>query len=212
MWAAKKGFTIVELLIVVLVIAILAAITIVSYNGITARAQNSNLQSVITQLQRALEVHKTLTGSYPVTQSVALTASGTNAVAYADAGCQAPLTAPGSIITEDWIPGLETSLPSSSDYRPGPVSYYGCFIYQSDGNQYILSAWNMAQGGPQTNSPLYRRIGFREMTISQTYMLCNHVNIGGANPTPYNEANDYYKHSFTITNFNGCNETPPSGA
>ncbi|NCO10935.1 prepilin-type N-terminal cleavage/methylation domain-containing protein, partial [Candidatus Saccharibacteria bacterium] len=33
-----NGFTIVELLIVVVVIAILAAITLVSYNGITGQA------------------------------------------------------------------------------------------------------------------------------------------------------------------------------
>lgn len=41
-WAKnKKGFTIVELLIVVVVIAILAAITIVAYNGIQNRARDS---------------------------------------------------------------------------------------------------------------------------------------------------------------------------
>lgn len=40
-WAQKqKGFTIVELLIVIVVIAILAAITIVSYNGVTSRARS----------------------------------------------------------------------------------------------------------------------------------------------------------------------------
>jgi len=40
-----KGFTIVELLIVIVVIAILAAITIVSYNGITLRAKESAAQT-----------------------------------------------------------------------------------------------------------------------------------------------------------------------
>ena len=34
-----RGFTIVELLIVIVVIAILASITIVAFNGIQARAQ-----------------------------------------------------------------------------------------------------------------------------------------------------------------------------
>jgi len=42
---SKKGFTIVELLIVIVVIAILAAITIVSYNGISNRAKESSAQS-----------------------------------------------------------------------------------------------------------------------------------------------------------------------
>ena len=35
----KSGFTIVELLIVIVVIGILAAITIVAYNGIQSRAR-----------------------------------------------------------------------------------------------------------------------------------------------------------------------------
>lgn len=45
-WAQKqKGFTIVELLIVIVVIAILAAVTIVAYTGIQNRAKSSAAQS-----------------------------------------------------------------------------------------------------------------------------------------------------------------------
>ena len=49
-WAKKQqGFTIVELLIVVVVIAILAAITIVAYNGIQQRAQTTSVKSDVSQ-------------------------------------------------------------------------------------------------------------------------------------------------------------------
>lgn len=63
----QTGFTIVELLIVVVVIAILAAITIVVYNGIQQRALNSALQSELNQLTKKVETYKVTsdTGTYP---------------------------------------------------------------------------------------------------------------------------------------------------
>ena len=51
-----NGFTIVELLIVVVVIAILAAITIVSYNGITTQANNSAVKSGLSTAAKKLTV------------------------------------------------------------------------------------------------------------------------------------------------------------
>jgi prepilin-type N-terminal cleavage/methylation domain-containing protein len=53
-----QGFTIVELLVVVVVIAILAAITIVAYNGIVKNANNANLQETLSQAARKLELYK----------------------------------------------------------------------------------------------------------------------------------------------------------
>lgn len=57
MWAkykASNGFTIVELLIVIVVIGILAAITIVAYNGIQDRAKNTKIKNDLAQIQKAV--------------------------------------------------------------------------------------------------------------------------------------------------------------
>lgn len=61
----KKGFTIVELLIVVVVIAILAAITVVAYNGIQERAWNSRVVANANTMQKALMIYQGENGSYP---------------------------------------------------------------------------------------------------------------------------------------------------
>jgi prepilin-type N-terminal cleavage/methylation domain-containing protein len=49
------GFTIVELLIVIVVIAILASITVVAFNGVQDRARKSKISSDLGQLDRAIK-------------------------------------------------------------------------------------------------------------------------------------------------------------
>lgn len=66
MWAAKqKGFTIVELLIVIVVIGILAAITIVAYNGVQQRASNTQTTQALNGWVKALTLYKAEKGSWP---------------------------------------------------------------------------------------------------------------------------------------------------
>ncbi len=75
------GFTIVELLIVVVVIAILAAITIVAYNGVTQRAKVSTLQSYLSSAGRLIETAKISSGTdqYPETLAAAKVQTASNA-------------------------------------------------------------------------------------------------------------------------------------
>ena len=61
----RSGFTIVELLIVIVVIGILAAITIVSFNGVTARAENMKTISGVTAYAKAFSMYAIENGSYP---------------------------------------------------------------------------------------------------------------------------------------------------
>lgn len=64
----QQGFTIVELLIVVVVIGVLAAIVIVAYNGITQSANATAARANASAVQKVAEAYNADTGSgYPAT-------------------------------------------------------------------------------------------------------------------------------------------------
>ena len=65
----SAGFTIVELLIVIVVIGILAAITIVSFNGVQSRAQASATQSALSQANKKLATYIVENLTYPADQT-----------------------------------------------------------------------------------------------------------------------------------------------
>lgn len=60
-----SGFTIVELLIVVVVIAILATITVVAYNGIQNQSADAVIRSDLSNIAKKLETAKVELGHYP---------------------------------------------------------------------------------------------------------------------------------------------------
>ncbi len=61
----SKGFTIVELLIVIVVIAILATLVIVTFTGIQQRARDSKRQTDVNALDAHLEAFYADNGYYP---------------------------------------------------------------------------------------------------------------------------------------------------
>ena len=62
----QKGFTIVELLIVIVVIGILAAIVIVAFNGVQTRAKFSKINQDLKSMQKLIEIYKAEKGHYPI--------------------------------------------------------------------------------------------------------------------------------------------------
>lgn len=64
--ATHKGFTIVELLIVIVVIGILAAISVVAYAGIQDRAKYTESLSSLTLLDKAIGAYQAQNGHYPI--------------------------------------------------------------------------------------------------------------------------------------------------
>lgn len=65
MHKSKSGFTIVELLIVIVIIAILAALALAAFNGVRTRAADSAVQSDLRNFAIKIQDHYISTGSYP---------------------------------------------------------------------------------------------------------------------------------------------------
>lgn len=113
----QNGFTIVELLIVIVIIAILAAITIVAYNGIQQRARYSTMQQDISSINKAILLYYADNGSYPYT------------------GTGGYLNTADSTQTLN-IPGISKYLPKVPQIPNDGVS--GFYIYVSDGANYKI--------------------------------------------------------------------------
>lgn len=73
----ERGFTIVELLIVIVVIGILAAITIVAYNGVQSRAKTTSADAAGNSAIKKAELYNTEQSAYPTAPSQLTGAAGT---------------------------------------------------------------------------------------------------------------------------------------
>jgi len=113
----QSGFTIVELLIVIVVIAILAAITIVSYNGITSRANSTSAQAAANIVLKKAEAFNAETGAYP-----AIPKDLTEAAADKSYSMTGTVFAIGTGGTSPNFTAAPTTAPAS----PSTVIFYAC--------------------------------------------------------------------------------------
>lgn len=131
MWKKGKGFTLIELMVVVAIILILALIAIPAYRNMQDRARRSRVQSDLRTLANAFQMFYTDWNQYPV-QTVADTRL------VEDSG-------PGAEILGATGATINISDNISSTGEPGGIEYIenlpidpfdpagGCYYYLSDG-------------------------------------------------------------------------------
>jgi len=73
-----RGFTIVELLIVIVVVAVLAAVSISAYTGIQTRSINSKVLTAVTSWEKVLKMYKVIRGTLPLSDYNCLTSASTD--------------------------------------------------------------------------------------------------------------------------------------
>ena len=146
MWVKNKqnsGFTIVELLIVIVVIGILAAITIVAFNGVQARANDTRIKSIASQLEKAILLWNTDSGVLPKggwNSTVAL--SGNNCVdgqgGWVTKGTY-PCALEDILLSKNYIPaGLIANAPPNKGYSTATTGIRTFMFYPCSGNQFAL--------------------------------------------------------------------------
>ncbi len=121
----QEGFTLIELMVVILIIGLLATIVVRNLRGVTDRAKRTKAEADISELKQALDSYYLDNGNYPTSEQ----------------GLQALVSAP-------------TSGPVPSDYETGgyiervPLDPWGHpYVYESDGNSYTLKSYG-ADGQP----------------------------------------------------------------
>jgi general secretion pathway protein G len=121
----QGGFTLIEIMVVILILGLLATIVVQSLRGATDKAKRVKAQADLHELQTALDRYYLDSGFYPT----------------GDQGLEALVSRPGS----GRVP---------ANYEEGgyiqrvPLDPWGNpYVYQSDGNTYTLKS--TGRGGPQ---------------------------------------------------------------
>lgn len=153
MWATRKdsGFTIVELLIVIVVIGVLAAIVIVAFNGVTNGAKDAKRASDLSNIAKALERYRIDYGGYPRCGG-----TGTNIAPYALSADEAH-----DCLTDDLVPTYMASIPTD------PVNTAGTSYQYHYAAGYLKDSATSYDSTPPTDNYI---LGVRqEATTSPTY-------------------------------------------
>lgn len=135
---SRLGFTITELLIVIIVIGLLAAVVIVQYNGVQVRARDTQRRTDIANIAKALEQYYADNGSYPIASG---TASVINTSWYTsgDASWSGFATNLSGII--DTLPTDPKAIANSNPLTAGSYAYAyftGSYCGETAGRWYIL--------------------------------------------------------------------------
>lgn len=139
----EDGFTLVELLVLVAVIGILAAIVLVALNSARVRARDARRQSDLTSIQSALELYNDANNGYPEhdcnANTVALPDASGDACSITFTQMLGDLTAEGLLESGGIIDPSDTSGTNSSE---DDNDFWFGYDVGSNNQAFQLSYWS----------------------------------------------------------------------
>jgi prepilin-type N-terminal cleavage/methylation domain-containing protein len=100
----RRGFTLIELMVVIAIIIILAAIAIPNYLTMTTRAKKSRVASDFAAVATALETYRTDWGKYPIGSSSEAVLTSSTTIYKELTGTGSPVTNTGTTAAGDTAP------------------------------------------------------------------------------------------------------------
>jgi len=130
----QSGFTLIELMVVILIIGLLATIVVQNLKGATDKAKRIKAQADISALKTALDRYYLDNGSYPSS----------------DQGLTALVSAPqnGKVPADYPLGGYIEKIPNDP--------WGNAYVYQSDGDNYVLKSYGAdgVEGGTGKNADI----------------------------------------------------------
>lgn len=177
-WENKQtGFTIVELLIVVVVIAILAAITIVSFNGIQQRAEVTSIVDAVGKSNRLVLAYVAANGEYPYT-GAGYACITTESTCRRNSGPLSNVTQFTNAL--ETIGSLPKSTPLATDIRGGITYHYNAIRTVDGVSAPAILSYYLPGAGTDCGFPVLNNEGTAPVTSSSKY---TNSNVGSSNTT-----------------------------
>jgi type II secretory pathway pseudopilin PulG len=163
---------------VIVVIGILAVITLVAYNGVQTRGENSKTVNVVVAYAKALSLYAVDNGSYPSTAQYPCLGSYTGTTGCArlvtgTPGCGFSGTAPRDATFDSEIAPYLGAKPSGSDQRVrcNGDEYVGAYLNATSANPKVARILYYLSGNQQCTAPGSTRLVARNQVDATT--LCS---------------------------------------
>jgi len=136
----RKGFSLIELMFVVAIIVILAAVIIPNFTGITDRSKTARVSEDFSNFATALELYRADWGKFPVASATAVKVNDENGVFFKELTGQGTTNATTNRTITGFQGGIQYVKPATlknlvSPYDPNDTYYY---LSDSAGHAWIL--------------------------------------------------------------------------